>query len=275
MSLQQLLATGERAAAAAMPVIMDWYRRSEREVRAKDDDSPVTAADLAAHRAIMTVLARETPGLPVLSEEAQPPEVEERLGWPRYWLVDPLDGTREFIARNGEFTVNIALIEAGRPVLGIVAVPVRDEIYLGSVPDRLAVRVRDGQREVIRVRPCPVRQPRLLATRSHGNAALQHVIDGLRASIGELSLQPMGSALKLVELACGEADGYPRCSPCSEWDIAAGEALLLAAGGVLLDRRGQPLRYNRPETVLHPDFWAAADPAGAVALALGRLMGSD
>lgn len=271
MNPSQLLAVAERAVSSALPVIMDWYRRSEREIEAKADESPVTAADLAAHDAITRVLTRETPEVPIFSEEAAAPPVSVRQRWQRYWLLDPLDGTREFIARNGEFTVNLALIEAGRPLLGVVGVPARNELYVGLVPERRAERLTGDQREPISVRHCPA-QPRVLVTRSNGNAELQTLVRALRRRLGPLDVDKVGSALKLVELACGRADGYPRCSPCCEWDIAAGEAVLLAAGGRLLDRAGRPLAYNKVETILHPDFWAVADPEGRLAEAFAALM---
>lgn len=267
-----LAASAEAAVTAAMPEIMRWYERADRQVESKADDSPLTAADLAAHRIICEVLAERTPEVAVVSEEGAAPDPAERMAWPCYWLLDPVDGTREFIARNGEFTVNLALIVGQRPLLGVVGVPAHAEHYLGIVPEQRAERVNNAGRVRLRTRPCPQQGTVVVASRHHRGDEMETLLEQLVVRDPQLSTRAVGSALKLVELAAGRADAYPRCGPCSEWDIAAGEAVLEAAGGMIRRRDGQPLVYNKPDTVLNPDFWAVADPEGWLAGALRELM---
>ena len=227
------------------------------EARAKADQSPLTEADLAAHRLILAELSRITPELPVLSEEsASEIAAGERGSWKRYWLVDPLDGTKEFVARNGEFTVNIALIDGHRPVMGVVHIPVSDTTYSGipgvgawrEANERppAAITVRRPARAVLRV----------LGSRSHGSPQLA---DKLKA-LGPHELISAGSSIKLCLVAEGAADLYPRLGPTSEWDIAAGQAVIEAAGGQVVDLDGKALSYNARPTLLNPDFLAYGDP---------------
>jgi 3'(2'), 5'-bisphosphate nucleotidase len=260
------LAEGALAAVAeAGTAILEVYAREDVGMRTKADDSPVTEADLAAHRILARALAALEPALPVLSEEDEP-ETATRLGWPALWIVDPLDGTREFLARNGEFTVNVALVADGRPVLGVVGVPARGEAFVGVVPGGRAERVdfADGSRSALVPRPCPA-APAVMASRSHRSADLEALLGELAEAFPGLAEQEAGSALKLVELARGACDGYPRRGPCSEWDIAAGEAVLRAAGGELRRFDGARLTYNKAASLLNPDFWAVGDPDGALA----------
>jgi 3'(2'), 5'-bisphosphate nucleotidase len=236
--------------------ILDVYG-SDFEARAKADNSPLTEADLRAHRLIVAALSGLEPRLPVLSEEAADIAFAERGSWERYWLVDPLDGTREFVSRNGEFTVNIALIDAHRPVLGVVHIPVSDTTYSG-IPGQGAWReANDRGRLPIAVRRV-VRPPlRVVGSRSHGNPALESALSAL----GPHELKPAGSSIKLCMVAEGSADLYPRLGPTSEWDIAAGQAVVEAAGGqVVRLSDGTALRYNSGESLLNPDFLAYGDP---------------
>lgn len=245
------------------------YRREGLEVRAKADDSPVTLADLAAHEVLAAALAALAPEVPLLSEEGAHADPGQRARWARCWIVDPLDGTREFLAGNDEFTVNVALIEAGRPVLGAVGVPARGEVFVGVVPERRAWRVDAGGRAGrISARPCPA-EPVVLASRSHRTPELEALLGALRQGFPGLRERAVGSALKLVELARGAADAYPRRGPCAEWDIAAGEAVLEAAGGRLRTFDGRALAYNKAGSLLNPDFWAVGDPDGPLARWLG------
>ena len=240
-------------------------------VEEKADATPVTAADHAAETILSAGLRRLTPTWPQRSEEQAPPSPELRAQWSRYWLIDPLDGTREFLAGNGEYTVNVALIEDGRPVLGLVGVPGQGRVYLGWVPAQRALCITaEGLRTALRARPCAT-PPVVVASRRHRGEALESLLQALREAAPGLQTRSVGSALKLVVLAAGEADAYPRRGPCSEWDIAAGEAVLLAAGGQLLTFEGVPLRYNKPESDLNPDFWAVGDPAGPLAAVLRGL----
>ena len=231
------------------------------EVEAKADQSPVTQADLSAHAIIVERLKALAPDIPILSEESAPPPFAARRGWPRHWLVDPLDGTREFVHRNGEFTVNIALIEGGRPVLGVVGAPVADEIFVGDVKSGTAYKVFANGRRALNTRPLSPERFTVVASRSHGGERQERFLGSLSRSIGAPRLRRVGSSLKLCLLAAGEADLYPRLGPTSEWDIAAAEAVLTAAGGAVWGFDGAPLSYNAKESFLNPDFFAVGDRA--------------
>jgi len=234
--------------------IMQVYQ-TDFDVRAKQDQSPVTAADMAAHRLITRELPRLTPGIPVLSEESGLPPFEDRRRWARYWLVDPLDGTKEFIKKNGEFTVNIALVDNHLPVLGVVGVPARAMEYYGG-PELGAFRVRQGGTpEAIQVSALGRGPVRVVGSRSHPSPAL----GGYLARLGEHRMVPMGSSLKFCLVAEGKADIYPRLGPTSEWDTAAAHAVVLGAGGSVTDLCGQPLRYNAKDDILNPHFLVFAD----------------
>ena len=239
-------------AAAAILGIYD----SEFAVQHKDDDSPLTAADLAAHRCIVNGLARITPDIPVLSEESahEVPTVVRRQ-WSRLWLVDPLDGTREFVKRNGEFTVNIALIVDGVAVWGVVQAPVTGELWHGGA--ELGAFRRQGSLHEITLRArAPATAPlRVAASRSHRDARTQAFIDRM----GETEPMGLGSSLKFCKLAEGSLDVYPRFGPTSEWDTAAGQCVLEGAGGAVLDPQGRPFRYNQRERILNGDFIGLGD----------------
>jgi len=242
---------------AASRAILEVYG-TEFTVDEKADTSPLTAADRAAHDIITRGLLSLTPGIPVLSEESPPGDHEyaTRRQWAELWLVDPLDGTREFVKRNGEFTVNIALIRNHRPVLGIVLAPALDLAY-GGAEGLGAWRRHQAETHAIAARR-PARQlPVIAGSRSHRGASL----DAWLARLGEHELKSVGSALKLCLVAEGTVDAYPRLGDTSEWDIAAGQAVLEAAGGAVLDLEGQPLRYNARESLLNPHFIACGDPA--------------
>lgn len=225
-------------------------------VQAKADASPVTAADLAAHRLIMQGLAALTPELPVLSEEADEIGWDTRRHWIRYWLVDPLDGTREFIKRNGEFSINIALIENGIPRLGLIHAPISGETVHAERGAGVWLRGPQGDVALSSRRPAPATL-RIIASRSHLDARSRRVLD----AIGEHQRQGLGSALKFCRIAEGCADVYPRFGPTSEWDTAAGQCIVEAAGGAVLGLDGLPLRYNRGASLLNPEFIVLGDPA--------------
>ncbi len=224
-------------------------------VETKADDSPLTAADTASHQILARGLGALTPQIPVLSEEAAAIPYSERQGWDRYWLIDPLDGTKEFINRNGEFTVNVALIERGEPVLGVVYVPVGGSMYLAARGGQAHKLTADGARHVIRVRAADPQALVAVASRSHRSAA----IDAYLQHFGEPSVRSIGSSLKICLIAEGEADIYPRLGPTSEWDTAAAQAVLEVAGGRLTDCQLAPLRYNGKAEYLNPHFLAFGD----------------
>lgn len=249
---QSLLSRVGAVARAAGAQIMEVYARGATPVQHKADDSPLTEADLRAHRAIVEQLTQLEPMLPVLSEEASDVPFAERSRWSSYWLVDPLDGTREFISRNGEFTVNIALIDAHRPVLGVIHVPARDQLFVGA--EGVGAWCSDGGMpwRPLRVSAASASPPRVAGSRSHRGDSL----DAFLAALGPHQFMAVGSSLKFCLLAAGEADVYPRLGPTSEWDIAAGHALLAAAGGKVLQLDGSAIEYNRSESLLSPQFVA-------------------
>ena len=239
-----LLDMTRRAGAA----ILEVYK-SDFEVRTKSDASPLTEADLAAHDVIATALASLTPQMPLLSEESIPPPYGQRQRWNRYWLIDPLDGTREFVNRNGQFTVNIALIEGGEPRFGLVGVPVRGQVYLGCVASGRAECHENGTVRPIGGRPMHANRPlTVVASRSHGNDRLERYLASLAETFPRVERRAVGSSLKLCMLAEGGADLYPRLGPTSEWDIAAAHAVLAAAGGAVWRLDGQPIAYNKRQS---------------------------
>ena len=227
--------------------IMQVYEGDKpMEVTNKMDDSPVTAADIAAHNVIAHGLQALTPEIPILSEE-DPPAWEVRQGWDRYWLVDPLDGTKEFIKRNGEFTVNIALIEKGKPVMGVVYAPVLKVMYAAA--GGKAWKDEAGNRQPIQVRDA--RPPLVVVSRSHGNNA---ELDEYLQQLGEHQTTAIGSSLKFCLVAEGKAQLYPRFGPTSVWDTAAGHAVAVAAGAHVHDWQGRTLDYTPRESFLNPGF---------------------
>jgi 3'(2'), 5'-bisphosphate nucleotidase len=234
--------------------ILEIYN-SEFAIEEKADKSPLTAADMASHHAITEGLQALTAGIPVLSEESASLPYSERSTWQRYWLVDPLDGTREFIKRNGEFTVNIALIENGVPALGIVHVPVSGVSYLGCRGKGAFKQEPGGKRRPIRVRKLGAGPVMVVGSRSHRGDSLNRFLE----NIGEHEMVGMGSSLKLCLVAEGAADIYPRLGPTSEWDTAAAQCVVEQAGGIVTDTDMRPLRYNTKDSLLNPFFLVIGD----------------
>ncbi|MEJ2395096.1 MAG: 3'(2'),5'-bisphosphate nucleotidase CysQ [Candidatus Thiodiazotropha sp.] len=225
------------------------------EVEHKQDNSPLTEADLASHNTIVNALEQLTPEIPVLSEESAKIPFETRRSWSRYWLIDPLDGTREFVKRNGEFTVNIALIEDHCPTFGVVYAPVLDRLYYGIVGEGAWLKSGDQAAAPIQV-VAQRRQPTKVAgSRSHAGDSLLRFLDKL----GDHELVSMGSSLKLCLVAEGKADIYPRLGPTSEWDTAAAQAVVEAAGGRVTTLDLQPLAYNTKDSLLNPQFLVFGD----------------
>ncbi|WP_323880763.1 3'(2'),5'-bisphosphate nucleotidase CysQ [Aeromonas caviae] len=247
----------EPIARAAGEAIMSIYRQPFA-VEYKQDESPLTAADKGAHEVIVQALARLTPDIQVLSEESSPEVMAARLGWSRYWLVDPLDGTKEFVSRNGEFTVNIALIEQGTPRWGLVYAPVLDKLWYGGKGIG-AWCVADGRHEAIQTRPHDAGQVwRVVGSRNHlSQETLEYLARFGELERGEIELVSMGSSLKFCIIAEGEAELYPRLAPTCEWDTGAAQAVLEGAGGSVTQLDGSPLCYNKPD-ILNPWFVARA-----------------
>ncbi|MEJ2059414.1 MAG: 3'(2'),5'-bisphosphate nucleotidase CysQ [Gammaproteobacteria bacterium] len=229
--------------------IMEVYEQGF-EVTRKDDNTPLTTADLAAHRTITAGLADLTPDYPVLSEESESLPFEVRAGWQTYWLIDPLDGTREFIKRNGEFTVNIALIHDHVPVLGVVYAPAM-EVGYHAVQGQGAVKEDAQGSHPIQARALGKRKPVIAGSRSHVSERLQAFLH----RVGEHQLISMGSALKSCLVAEGKADLYARLGLTSEWDTAAAQCVVVEAGGQVTDTEMHPLRYNTKDSLLNPHFF--------------------
>ncbi len=251
-----------RQAAVAM---LEIYQ-SDFAVEHKQDNSPLTKADLASHNAIVAGLQKLTPDWPILSEESADIDWATRSSWQRYWLVDPLDGTKEFIKRNGEFTVNIALIDNHRSVLSAVLAPVLKTVWfaaegfgarraqLDDLSDAISDLDQLGATVIQTRKPTPVR-PVVVASRSHVNEALQAYLDQLP----EHERLACGSSLKFCRVAEGSADLYPRLGPTSEWDTAAAQCVVEQAGGQVVIAGGEPLDYNSKESILNPEFLVVAD----------------
>jgi 3'(2'), 5'-bisphosphate nucleotidase len=237
-------------AEAAGKAILEVYA-SDFEVQSKADESPLTQADLAAHHCIVAGLEKLTPGMPIISEESGLPDFQERSRWDRYWLIDPLDGTKEFVNRNGEFTVNIALIDNQKPVFGVVHVPVQNKTYIGCEGHGAERRDSDGKTQSINVAATSSTPVRVVGSRSHRGASLDAYLENL----GDCDMIPMGSSLKFCVIAEGGADLYPRLGLTSEWDTAAAQAVVEQAGGSVVTLDGKPMKYNTKENMLNPFFF--------------------
>ncbi len=227
---------------------------TEFTVEQKEDRSPLTLADRKSHRIIVEGLHSRYPDIPILSEEGRETHYSTRRAWRHFWCVDPLDGTKEFIRKNGEFTVNIALIEGQTPVTGIIHVPVKGDVFVARIHDG-AWRIRGENRERLSLNGTPTPEiVRVLKSRSHPSAQLEALLE----AIPQHEAIQRGSALKFCSIASGEAHFYPRLGPTMEWDTAAGQVIVTAAGGVMVDFKGNPFTYNKPELVNRP-FLAAFD----------------
>ena len=248
---ESLLPIVARAGAAIMKVYDGGF-----SVQQKEDDSPLTLADLESQRVILDGLMRITPDIPVLSEESAAAPWAERQTWRELWVVDPLDGTREFVKRNGEFTVNVALVVDHEPVLGVVSAPAQGLVYWGAKGVGAFTEHRGAARAAIHA-ASPRRPLRVVGSRSHASKETAAYLE----KVAEHVMTAVGSSLKFCLLAEGKAELYPRFGPTSEWDTAAGQAVLEAAGGQVTRLDGHKLRYNCRESVLNGDFIAFTDPS--------------
>lgn len=249
MDLKPLLETAKIAAKNAAVEILKIYESGDFSIEAKSDDSPLTLADKASHQAIVAEL--EKTSIPILSEEGAKIEYSERKDWEYFWMIDPLDGTKEFIKKNGEFTVNIALIHGGKSILGVVQVPVKEELYY-AISGQGAFKDSQEETKEITVNTVDMSDQglKVVASRSHLNEDTQQFMDGLNNP----EIVSMGSSLKLLAVAEGKADLYPRFAPTMEWDTAAAQAVVEAAGGtVTLKGSDSPVVYNK-EDLLNPYF---------------------
>lgn len=240
----QLIAEIVAIAKQAGSAIMEIYATPNTAVASKADQSPLTAADLASHRIICAALLKLTPAYPVLSEESADIPITRRMTWKKYWLVDPLDGTKEFIKRNGEFTVNIALIENGEPVLGVVYAPVLDVCYYAERGSGAYIQRGTNMAQPIKVATQQTGEAiKVVASRSHSDARTE----ALLRQLGDCVTVSMGSSLKLCLVAEGAAHFYPRLGPTMEWDTAAAHAIVNEAGGTVCNRVADELTYNKSD----------------------------
>jgi 3'(2'), 5'-bisphosphate nucleotidase len=257
--MHELLPDVRHIAHEAAEAILQIYHTANFQVDFKADDSPLTQADMAAHRLIVSRLQALTPDIPILSEESPGITYRERQHWSEFWLVDPLDGTREFVQRNGEFTVNIALVRQHQPVLGVVHVPVQHLTYWAA--EQLgAFKTAAGHTVTLQASRALTLPMKVVASRSHAGAETQAFLDNLRHDYA-LEVVSKGSALKLCMVAEGAADLYPRLGPTMEWDTAAAQCVVEQAGGRVITLENTPLQYNK-EHLLNP-FFMVASPAAA------------
>ncbi len=254
--IEGLLNICEQASSA----ILDIYQTARIEVQDKADNSPVTQADLAAHEIIKKALHTLTPDIPQLSEEDSSVSFAQRQEWPKFWCIDPLDGTKEFINRNDEFTINIALIENNRPVLGIVFVPVTGTAYWGGT--QVGAWKKQPGMNPVHIRSRPLGEKLIVAaSRRHGQDKNEKLMKPLYNYFSKISSKGVGSSLKMCLIAEGLVDFYPRLFPTSEWDTAAAQAVVEAAGGRLVNASNlEPLTYNQKESLENPFFFVCGDP---------------
>lgn len=254
LNLRQLLSDTIKLSIQAGDEILKIYN-TDFAIETKDDQSPLTTADLASHNCLVAGLEKLSPKLPILSEESAHLAYSERKQWQTYWLIDPLDGTKEFIKRNGEFTVNVALISGNQPILGVVYVPVSSVCYSAAEGLGAWKQLPEQQPQSISVRKKAKKPLTVVGSRSHQTAELADYLKRL----GQHELVSMGSSLKLCLVAEGKADLYPRIGLTSEWDTAASQCIVEQAGGKVTDLQGQILAYNTKEEYLNPYFLVFGD----------------
>lgn len=252
---QRLTESALSIARSAGERIVEVYGAKDCNVSWKQDSTPVTTADMAAHDIIVNELQKLSPSLPILSEESETISFEERQAWPAYWLVDPLDGTREFLRRNGEFSVNIALVVENRPVAGVIVAPVLDVAYYATQGAGAFKQLGSRPAQPINVRPAPAQVTVARSRNPRVGACLQRFLDG----IGEHDEITMGSALKSCLVAEGVADIYARLGPTGEWDTAAAQCIVEEAGGHIHDINRRELTYNCRESLINPHFLVYGD----------------
>ncbi len=259
MDLRKTLEKVRGAVAEAGAEILRIYSDPDRfDTRHKEDHSPLTAADVAANKLLVARLRELTPAIPILSEESKQAPWHDRKHWEQCWVVDPLDGTKEFLKRNDEFTVNVALVRDHKPILGVVFAPALQKWYFAARHEGAWRQIGGGVMDRLHVAEKPADRPwKVVGSRSHGTPE----VDAFVARLGEAEMVAMGSSLKLCLVADGSADVYPRLGPTSEWDTCAAQAVVEEAGGQVLDAEtGEPLRYNARESVLNPHFIVCARP---------------
>ena len=248
--------------------IVEVYK-TDFEVKYKEDESPVTKADMLSHEYIIGSLEKLNLALPILSEESNHIPFSERRTWESYWLIDPLDGTREFINRRDDFTVNIALIHKQKSVLGVVHIPMTQESYVATAAGGAYKYSADGSIQKLQARQETAAEVIVAVSYSHTGEKTKEFL----ARIGPHSLKRRGSMVKCCMIAAGEADIYPRLGNTCEWDTAAGQCMLEEAGGYLVDWQGNSFRYNTKDSIINPPFIAYAPSVGA--LVASQIKGAD
>ena len=246
----------------AQAEILDVYN-TPFNVDRKTDDTPITEADRRAHDAIVNGLSRLDSKTPIVSEESSLTAYDERKNWSEYWLVDPLDGTKEFVKRNGEFTVNIALVVSHEPHFGIVGRPTTNTVYFGDVESKRAVKITSDDELPIVTRAIERNRVQSVQSRRRANPLAEQFLAELESDVGEITRDFRGSSLKFLALAEGEADLYIQPGGTSEWDTAAAQAVLQAAGGLVMSFEGNPLQYNKSDSVINDPFIAIGDSSTA------------
>ena len=257
--MRSLLEIADEAAALARRF---YEKVDELEVVRKGDATPLTDADTALHELLCERLDALSLGIPILSEESEGAEIVDRLSWPACWVVDPLDGTKEFIEKTDQFTINIALVLDGVSELGLISIPCRKEHWVGIVHNGAAVFAEgDGLTgSVVKTQSRNSKRPLImLASHRHSPIRVQAHVDRLSLHFGDVVRRNAGSAVKFCDVAVGSADVYPRTSACSEWDVAAGDALVRAAGGRVTKFDGEPIKYNQRPSLLAESFIAGGD----------------
>ena len=243
-----IISTTEIAQDAGLAILQIY--NSDFDYKLKKDFSPITEADNISHKIITERLKILTPKIPIISEENSEVPYEIRSRWEKYWLVDPLDGTKEFIKKNGDFTVNVALIHNNTPIFGVIHIPVTNETYWGSKINGSFYSNSNNDIKQIRVSKKKNKRIRLVASRSHPSKMLNKLLE----KIVDYEILKVGSSIKFCHIASGQAECYPRFGPTSEWDTAAGEAIVSFAGGDVITSAGDSINYNAKEDYLNPNF---------------------
>ncbi len=258
--MKQLLEKTLNIALKAGKAILDIYEKGTENsvLEIKGDGSPLTLADRRAHQLIQAALQKLDASIPIMSEESGKDTFEQRMNWQKFWLVDPLDGTKEFIKGNGEFTVNIALIEHGVPILGVVHTPVKDTSHFAATDIGAFKKKGSSKPRRLAVRTFTANEAIMVASRSHAATEVARFRYNLEQATGHVESISMGSSLKICLIAEGVADIYPRLGATSEWDTAAAQCVLDVAGGQITDLKGQPLKYHKAD-ILNPWFLASGD----------------
>ncbi len=251
---EQLIVSTVKIAKKAGKAISQIYN-SDFDYKLKSDSSPITIADNLSHQIITERLKILTPEIPIISEEDCEIDYKIRAQWSQYWLVDPLDGTKEFINKNDEFTVNIALINKNTPILGIIHIPVTNETYWGSRSNGSFYLNENNDKKQLYVSERINSPLRIAVSRSHPS----EILDSLLKQLVDYEILEAGSSIKFCMIASGQADCYPRFGPTSEWDTAAGEAIVHAAGGHVMTASGNSMNYNKKETFINPNFIVSND----------------